>query len=145
VTDLRRLILAKPTLQTKFHIDFDWWSQSDQDWRVYLQSLLCLEHQQAFANFHEDISIDWVDPETAEVQRVDGLQNILITHCAKQPSFITEHTAIVDALFRIFLSNGNEPMSPQQLGERLNRPPLIILNLLSGRQVYRGIRPVLPD
>jgi hypothetical protein len=145
VTDLRRLSLAKPTLQTKFHIDFDWWSQSDQDWRVYLQSLLCLEHQQAFANFHEDISIDWVDPETAEVQRVDGLQNILITHCAKQPSFITEHTAIVDALFRIFLSNGNEPMSPQQLGERLSRPPLTILNLLSGRQVYRGIRPVLPD
>lgn len=145
MTDLRRLSLAKPTLQTKFHIDFDWWTQSDQDWRVYLQSLLCLEHQQAFNNFKGDISIDWVDPVTAEVQRVDGIQNILITHCAKQPGFITEHTAIVDALFRIFLSNGNEPMTPQQLGERLGRPPLTILNLLSGRQVYRGIRPMIPD
>ncbi len=145
MTDLRRLILAKPTLQTKFHIDFDWWSQSDQDWRVYLQSLLCPEHQQAFANFQGDISIDWVDPETAEVQRVDGLQNILITHCAKQPGFITDRTTIVDALFRIFLSNGNEPLTPLQMGERLGRPPLTILNLLSGRQVYRGIRPVLPD
>lgn len=145
MTELRRLSLVKPTLQTKFHIDFDWWTQSDQDWRVYLQSLLCLEHQQAFNNFKGDISIDWVDPITAEVQRVDGLQNILITHCAKQPGFITEHTTIVDALFRIFLSNGNEPMTPQQLGERLGRPPLTILNLLSGRQVYRGIRPVLQD
>lgn len=145
MTDLRRLSLAKPTLQTKFHIDFDWWSQSDQDWRVYLQNLLCPEHQAAFANFQGDVSIDWVDPETAEVQRVDGLQNILITHCARQPGFITEHTALVDAMFRIFLSNGNEPLTPQQLGERLGRPPLTLLNLLSGRQVYRGIRPVLPD
>ena len=76
---------------------------------------------------------------------MDGLQNTLITHCAKQPGFITEHTAIVDALFRIFLSNGNEPLSPLQLGERLGRPPVTILNLLSGRQVYRGIRPILLD
>ena len=51
MTDLRRLSLAKPTLQTKFHIDFDWWTQSDQDWRVYLQNLLCLEHQQALCQF----------------------------------------------------------------------------------------------
>lgn len=143
--DLRRLSLAKPTLQTKFHIDFNWWTQSDQDWKVYLRNLLCVEHQQTFANFQSDSSLDWVDPETAEVQRVDGLQNILITHCAKQPDFITEYTTMVDALFRIFLSNGNEPLSPMQLGERLGRPPATILNLLSGRQVYRGIRPVLPD
>ncbi len=143
--DLRRLSLAKPTLQTKFHIDFNWWTQSDQDWKVYLRNLLCFEHQQTFANFQGDSSLDWVDPETAEVQRVDGLQNILITHCAKQPDFITEYTTMVDALFRIFLSNGNEPLSPMQLGERLGRPPATILNLLSGRQVYRGIRPVLPD
>ena len=143
--DLRRLSLAKPTLQTKFHIDFNWWTQSDQDWKVYLKNLLCFEHQQTFANFQGDSSLDWVDPETAEVQLVDGLQNILITHCAKQPDFITEYTTMVDALFRIFLSNGNEPLSPMQLGERLGRPPATILNLLSGRQVYRGIRPVLPD
>lgn len=143
--DLRRLSLAKPTLQTKFHIDFNWWTQSDQDWKVYLKNLLCFEHQQTFANFQGDSSLDWVDPETAEVQRVDGLQNILITHCAKQPDFITEYTTMVDALFRIFMSNGNEPLSPMQLGERLGRPPATILNLLSGRQVYRGIRPVLPD
>ena len=145
MTDLRRLSLAKPTLQTKFHIDFNWWTQSDQDWKVYLRNLLCPEHQQTFASFQGDISLDWVDPETAEVLRVDGLQNILIVHCAKQPGFITEYTAMVDALFRIFLSNGNEPLSPMQLGERLGRPPTTILNLLSGRQVYRGIRPVLPD
>lgn len=143
MAELRRFSLAKPTLQTKFHIDFDWWRQSDQDWRVYLQSLLCPEHRQAFVNFQEENSVDWVDPDTAEVQQVDGLQHILISHCAKQEGFITEHTALVDAIFRIFLANGNEPMSANDLAQRLNRQPTMVLRLLSGGQVYRGIRPIL--
>lgn len=141
MTEVRRLSLVKPTLQTCFHIDFDWWRQSDQDWRVYLQSYLCYEHRQAFVDFQDDRLVDWVDPETAEVQQVDGLQHILITHCAKQIGFITEHTAMVDAIFRLFLANGNEPMTPLQLAERLGRSPTLILQLLSGRQVYRGVRP----
>ena len=87
--------------------------------------------------------VDWVDAETAEVQQVDGLQHVLITHCARLPGFITDRTAMVDALFRIFLANGNEPLSTQELAAQLNRPPLIILKVLSGGQVYRGIRPLL--
>ncbi len=143
MADVRRLSLVKPTIQTCFHIDFDWWSQSDQDWRVYLQSYLCDEHRQAFADFSSDASVDWVDPETAEVQRVDGLQHILITHCAKQEGFITDHTAMVDAIFRLFLANGNEPMTPAEMAEKLGRSPNLILQLLSGRQVYRGVRPMI--
>ncbi len=142
MVELRRFSLAKPTLQTKFHIDFDWWRQSDQDWRVYLLNLLCPEHRQAFVNFEEEKSVDWVDPDTAEVQQVDGLQHILISHCAKQEGFITERTALVDAIFRIFLANGNDPMSANDLAQRLNRPASMVLRLLSGGQVYRGIRPI---
>ena len=41
--------------------------------------------------FIEDLTdeemIDWVDPETAEVTQVDGIQHILISHCAKQEGF----------------------------------------------------------
>lgn len=143
MTEVRRFSLAKPTLQTPFHIDFNWWSQIDNDWRVYLRSYLCPEHQQAFNNFQGEVSVDWVDPETAEVQQVDGLQNILITHCAKEPGFITEHTTLVDSIFRLFLANGNDPMTPAEMGERLGRPPALILKLLSGGQVYRGLRPML--
>jgi hypothetical protein len=144
VTEVRHYSLVKPTTNTRFHIDFSWWSQSDRDWRVYLQNLLCAEHQQAFRGLQDEDMVDWVDPETAEVQRVDGLQHVLITHCAKETGFITERTAMVDALFRIFLANGNEPMTPQELAERLRRPPMTILKVLSSSQVYRGIRP-LPD
>ena len=143
MTEVRHSSLVKPTLNTYFHIDFGWWSQSDRDWRVHLQSLLCYEHQQAFQNFQDDEMVDWVDPETAEVQRVDGLQHILILHCAKEPGFITERTTLVDALFRLFLANGNEPMTTQELAEQLGRPPQTILKVLSSGQVYRGMRPIL--
>jgi len=38
--------------------------------------------------------IDFVDPSTAEVVTVDGLQHVLITHCAKQPDFISKKFSI---------------------------------------------------
>jgi hypothetical protein len=145
VTEVRRYSLVKPTVNTRFHIDFDWWIQSDRDWRVYLQNLLCPEHQIAFADFKEGEMVDWVDGETAEVQQVDGLQHVLITHCAKEEGFITDRTALVDAVFRLFLANGNDPMTINELGERLRKPPLIILKTLSGGRVYRGLRPCLEN
>jgi hypothetical protein len=144
LSEVRHSSLVKPTLNTRFHIDFGWWSRSDRDWRVHLQNLLCSEHQRSFQGLQGSEMVDWVDPETAEVQSVDGLQHILITHCAREPGFITERTALVDAIFRIFLANGNEPMTVQELAEYLRRPPLTVLKLLSSGQAYRGLRP-LPD
>jgi hypothetical protein len=84
-----------------------------------------------------------VDPVTAEVQRVDGLQHVLITHCAKREGFISPHTTLVDAIFRIFLASGNVPMTPLELAQQLGRPPDLILRVLTGERIYRGLRPRL--
>lgn len=138
----KRTSLVKPTSKTPFHIDFDWWQKNERDWHVYLRSLLCTEHQQVFANLEEGQTIDWVDPLTAEVKPVDGVQNTLMSHCAKQPDFLTEQTALVEAVFRLFLTNGNLPMSSEELGARLNRPAMTILRTLTAGRVYKGIRPV---
>lgn len=138
----KRISLVKPTTSTPFHIDFDWWKKNERDWHVYLRSLLCAEHQEAFANIAEGIVIDWVDPATAEVKPVDGVQNTLMLHCVKQPDFLTEQTALVEAVFRLFLTNGNIPISSDELGNRLNRPAQTILRTLAGARVYKGIRPI---
>lgn len=139
--DVKPFSLVRPTLQTHFHIDFDWWTKNDRDWRVYLQTMLCSDHQQVFAELPEDHLVDWVDPVTAEVQRVNGLQHVLIIHCAKQAGFITEHTTLVDAVFRTFLANGNVAMTPLELGLHLSRPPDTLLKTLTGSRIYRGLRP----
>jgi hypothetical protein len=134
--------IIKPKLTSPFNIDFNWWKQHDRDWHVYLRSFLCDEHQRLFEDLKNDEVIDWVDPKTGEVKQVDGLQHILISHCAKQEGFLSRNMALVDSVFRVFLSNGNKPLSPQELGEILNRPPETILKTFSGMRVYKGIRPV---
>ena len=134
--------LLKPSLQTPFNIDFAWWGENDRDWHVYMRSLLCPEHQLAFNDVQEDTLIDWIDPVTAEVKQVDGVQHALMSHCALQPDFVDPHTAMVEAVFRVFLVNGNQPMSAAELSKKLGRPAETILRTLSGPRIYRGIRPV---
>lgn len=141
MTETKRSSLLKPTANTPFHIDFDWWKKNERDWHVYLRTLLCAEHREMFADVEEGETVDWVDPLTAEVKQVEGVQNALMTHCVRQPDFLTEQTALVEAVFRLFLTNGNAPMSSQDLGTRLNRPPQTILRTLAGPRVYKGIRP----
>ena len=138
----KRSSLVKPSVRTPFHIDFEWWKKNERDWHVYLRSLLCAEHQETFANLEQGQTIDWIDPATAEVKPVEGVQNALMTHCVKQPDFLTQHTALVEAVFRLFLSNGNVPMSSQDLSARLQRPAETILRTLAGPRVYKGIRPL---
>ncbi len=141
MSEVKMVSLIKPTIHTPFHIDFDWWRVTDNNWHVALQALLCPEHQVTFATLPEGQVIDWIDPETAEVRQMDGLQHIIIEHCAKQPGFLDEHTVLVEGVFRLLLANGNSPMTPEALGSRLNRPADTILKTIAGARVYRGLRP----
>lgn len=141
LVERKRFSLVKPSVDTPFHIDFDWWKKNERDWHVYLRSLLCAEHQETFGEMDEGQTIDWIDPVTAEVKPVDGIQNALMTHCVRQPEFLTSQTALVEAVFRLFLTNGNHPMTSSELGARLKRPPETILRTLASARVYKGIRP----
>jgi hypothetical protein len=137
----RRVSLLKPTIRTPFHIDFEWWKKNERDWHVYLRTLLCPAHQESLAGLEEGQMIDWVDENTAEVRAVDGIQHALMNHCARQPDFVTPQTALVEAVFRVFLVNGNQPMSAEDLSARLNRPANTILTTLAGPRIYKGLRP----
>jgi len=135
--------LLKPNTKTRFHVDFDWWKQNELDWHVFLRSLLCPVHQEAFASIEEGQMVDWIDERTAEVRPVEGIQHALMSHCALQSDFLGERTALVEAVFRTFLVNGNTPMSSDDLAVQLNRPADTILRTLAGPRVYRGLRPLL--
>jgi hypothetical protein len=135
--------LVRPSLETKFHIDYEWWDRADRDLEVYLRSHLCSDHQERFGDLDEGAEVDFVDPETAVVTRVGGIEHVLISHCSRQEDYITPQTSLINAVFRVFSANGNQPLSSDELGERLNRPPRTILRTLSGPRVYKGIRPIL--
>jgi hypothetical protein len=145
MTESKSRSLIKPKLTSPFKIDFDWWMKHDRDWRVYLRSFLCEEHQEMFEELENDEVIDWVDPKTAEVKQVDGMQHMLISHCAQQEGFLDQRRALVDSVFRLLLSRGNQPMTPEEMGDILNRPASTILRTISGIRVYKGIRPISED
>jgi len=142
MTETKRFSLVHPAMDTPFHIDFDWWKQNERDWHVYLHSLMCVEHQEALAGLKEGELIDYVNPKTAEIKQVDGIQHTLMSHCVKQPDFVSGQTALVEAVFRLFLINDNEPLTAEELGVKLGRPPQTILRTLSGPRIYKGLRPV---
>jgi hypothetical protein len=132
----------RPTVETKFHIDFDWWEEKERNFRLHLLSHLCSECQSRYKDHRETDLVDWVDADTAEVTRVDGLWHSLRICCSQRPEYIDELTPLTTAVFRTFLANGNEPLSPVELQERLRRPADTILRTIGGVRVYHGIKPV---
>ena len=137
-------VWVKPTLETRLHIDFDWWKDKDRNFRVVLQSRLCDSCREQFASAGNVGEIDWVDPDTAEVTRVDGLWHSLRTCCSQKPGYITDKTPLTEAAFRIFLANNNTPLTPVELHQIIERKtPKTILSALTGKHIYMGIKPII--
>ena len=137
--------LIKPTIDTPFHIDYSWWDDQGLDLNVQLMAHLTPDLQEIYAGQRVGEKIDLIDWDTGEVQQVEGLQYLIATRCSKEPGYIMQAPTLVEAVFRVFLSNGNRPMSPRTLSPMVGQQPEKILRVLSGPHVRRGLRPVLPD
>lgn len=133
-------LLLKPTLKTKFHIDYGWWERNSADLRAYMVTHLPAEVREHFASENEDRVVDYVDPQTGEVFQLDSL-GIAIQQAASEEDFINLQTPLVDSVFRVFLANGNVPKTPEELAEITGRDANTILKTLGGVRVYKGIRP----
>ncbi len=135
-------IWSKPTLDTKFHIDHEWWQNSGRNFRLVLLEQLCDQCRNRFSSHAETETVDWVNPETGEVIEADALIQCLKRECADRPDFIDQRIPLATAAFRVFLVNDNRPMSASELHEHLPwKQPEMILQTLGGRTTYLGIRP----
>jgi hypothetical protein len=134
---------VKPTLDTRFHIDFSWWQKQDQRLRIHLQGHACPECREHYQE-QENQTFDWVNSETGEVYQLDIIWYLIYTHCGQQPDFIEEHMPLTSAIFRAFIANNNTPLTPLEIHERVRqKTPTTILRTIGGRTVYHGIRPVV--
>jgi hypothetical protein len=133
--------LVKPTLDTKFSIDYSWWDRHEsEDLRIYLLSHLLPEQRDRISQAEAGQVVDFIHPETGEVSQLDELQ-LAIRVAAADPHFINPQTSLVDSVFRVFLANGNTPQTPRQLAERTGRDASTILRTFSSTRIYKGIRP----
>ncbi len=135
-------VWKRPSLDTKFHLDYDWWESTGRDIRVAVRGQLCPECQVRYPDHRNTEAVDWVDAETAEVVRGDALLQCLRSECAQKPEFISRTNPLVTNVFRIFLLNGNQPLTPVELHEKVPWvSPDTILRTLSGGTIYMGLRP----
>lgn len=130
----------KPTLDTKFHIDYVWWDRGEENLRQYLLTHLPANRRDYFQTAEAGNTIDYVDAETAEVRHLDELE-MAIQDAAHQPDFINPQTSLIDSVFRVFLANSNRPRSPRELATDTGRNADTILKTLGTTRIYRGLRP----
>ena len=136
--------LIKPTLDTKFHIDYGWWERTTgEDLRIYLLSHVLPEQRERLSRAEEGRVVDFVDPETAEVFQLDELR-LAIQLAAKDPAYITPQTPLIDSIFRVFLKNNNVPLTPKEIADQIERSPTTILKTIGGMKIYKGLRPHNP-
>lgn len=137
--------LVKPTLDTKFFIDYSWWERDDsEDLRIYMLSHVLPEQRDRLRDSEADRVIDYIDPETGEVTQLDELK-LAIRQATEDPNFINPQTSLVDSVFRVFLANGNTPLTPRELAEKTGRSASTILKTFSSTRIYKGIRPYDPN
>lgn len=135
--------LKRPTAETRFFIDYDWWERSNLDLKTYLYSRLDIGGDLQPGG--EDEKVDLIDAATGEVRQVDRFQYVLQTYFSQLPEDFAAHTSLVDAVFYVLLANGNQPITAQAIADRLHRPVETVLRTLAGPHVYQGIRPILDE
>ena len=62
--------------------------------------------------------------------------------CARKPEFISAGNVLVTNIFRIFLLNANQPLTPVEMQKQMPWTGAdTILRTLTAGQVYMGLRP----
>lgn len=135
--------LLRPTENTPFQIDYSWFEKNGQDVNVLIYKCLTPEQQERLAGSLADEAFDFVDEMTGEVRRVTRAMQMIRTERADDPTFINPKLPLAESVFRVFLLNDNQPLTPIELAARIGRKPSEILAQLGGRAVYNGIRPIM--
>lgn len=132
----------KPTLETKFHIDFSWWQQPGKNLRASLQAHICPDSE-SDALDSEGKTFDWISPLTGEVFEIDLLWHVLYKNCRSDPDFFDARIPLTTAIFRAFVINNNTPLTPVEIHEIIQKKsPDMILRTIGRGLVYDGIKPV---
>jgi hypothetical protein len=130
----------KPTLDSKYHIDYEWWDNTPgEDLRIYLLTHLPPALRDKAVAGGDGALMDFIDPVTGEISRLDALA-LTVRQVAEAPDFINRDIGVVDCIFRVFLKNSNTPLSPRELSLETGHDAMTILRLLSGTRVYKGLR-----
>jgi hypothetical protein len=132
----------RPTLDTPFQIDWQWFRQKGIDLNSKRLAHLCQQCRSQFQPGDSVDTLDWIDPASGEVFQVDAISEAIMSHCQWKPDYISSATPVMTGVFRALLANNNRPMTVAQLAQRLGRTdPDTLLRVLTSGPVKEGIVP----
>lgn len=109
----------------KFFIDMKWYEDNDRSFRVMAQNRFCTGCQKKIGTEQQE-RVPVVDNKTGrvtfEMRNVPYGSNpmaVIRTCCSKQRGFISSETPMLEAMFRVFLANGNQPIDAERIHEQL--------------------------
>lgn len=88
------------------HIDQEWYQQGGRSLPVFVRSRLCPSCQQQLG------------PENG----LDDLYRALGDCCSEKEGFLSFRLPLKERCFRLFLANGNQPLTLRQMSEKLGQP-----------------------
>ena len=87
-------------------IDLDWFQENDRCFAAIACHCLCSACQERLASELMEVEVGSL---------VVGIKDC----CSKAPGFVNSKLSLLEKIFRIFLSNGNEPLTPAELISQL--------------------------
>lgn len=121
-------------LAQRWFIDLDWLEQHNRSFLALAQGCLCSKCTK------KQKDTEPISP----AELISGIEGC----CSKSSEFITSELPILDSIFRLFLANGNQPLSLQELSKQLAkrrgdspRTSVEVLSCLLGDERYYGLRP----
>ena len=116
-------------MASQYIIDFNWYQDSKRSFSTLIQSRLCKACQ-------SKIKVSKAKDEELVMSIKDC--------CSKNTDFITSKMPLLEIIFRIFLANGNEPLSIEQIlqeleecrGEGSGIAPQMLNKLLDNERYY---------
>ena len=139
--------------KTRYYIDERWFNDNNKSFRTIAQTRMCTSCRKKLGTEVQE-RIPTVDNRgrvVYEMRAVPFASNPLSEirrHCSKELEYITAETPVVEALFRVFLANGNQPIDldtvVDQLAEYVPRSsarpngfaPELLQRLLEGENTY---------
>ncbi len=111
--------------EARYFVDPQWYEQRGMAFNVVAQGRLCSSCAAKLGTFVEE-RYPVIDPKTKRVtfeyRRAPYASNplpIIRDCCSRARDYITSETPLVEAIFRVFLANGNQPMTVAAIREHL--------------------------
>jgi len=112
-------------VKPRYYVDLRWYDENNRSFRAVAQTRLCESCKQKLGTETQE-RVPTIDPRTGrvvfEMRSVPFAQNpmtVIRGCCSKRRDYITSETPITEAIFRVFLASGNQPMEVERIREEL--------------------------